>query len=143
MPTGKTGRPSKFTPEIATTICERMIAGENLVAICLDPKMPPRSTVYDWIANDPAFRAKCDRAREGLADVQDQKIAQLIEKCTPESAPADRVKLAGLQWRAAKMAPKRYGDRIAHEHGGKDGATAIVQELRWLDPVDPPGEGEG
>jgi hypothetical protein len=40
----------------------------------------------------------------------DDKIIDLIDQATPESALADRVKLAALTWRASKLAPKKYGN---------------------------------
>ena len=31
------------------------------------------------------------------------------------------MKIGAYQWRAAKLAPKKYGDRILNEHTGADG----------------------
>ena len=106
---------SSYTPEIAHKICERMIEGEDLVTICSDPEMPSRRTVYRWMDEFPEFDAQCARAREGLADFEAARIAKIAESCTPESAPADRVKLAALQWLASKRAPKKWGDKIEVE----------------------------
>jgi hypothetical protein len=103
---------SSYTPEIAAKICERMIEGEDIVTICKDPEMPSRRTVYRWMDEHPAFNTQCARAREGLADFEAARIAKIAQDCTPESAPADRVKLAALQWLASKRAPKKWGDRV-------------------------------
>lgn len=103
---------STYTDEIANRICERMIEGEDIVTICKDAEMPSRATVYRWMDERPAFEAQCARAREGLADFEAARIAKIAQDCTPESAPADRVKLAALQWLASKRSPKRWGDKI-------------------------------
>jgi len=103
---------SSYTPEIAAKICERMIEGEDIVTICKDPEMPSRRTVYRWMDEHPEFDTQCARAREGLADFEAHKIAEIATKCTPGSAPADRVKLSALQWLASKRAPKKWGDRV-------------------------------
>ena len=103
---------SSYTPEIANKICERMIEGEDLVTICADADMPSRRTVYRWMDEFPDFDTQCARAREGLADFEASRISEIAKDCTPESAPADRVKLAALQWLASKRAPKRWGDRV-------------------------------
>ena len=103
---------STYTDEIANRICERMIEGEDIVTICKDAEMPSRATVYRWMDEHPAFEAQCARAREGLADFEAARIAKIAQDCTPESAPADRVKLAALQWLASKRSPKRWGDKI-------------------------------
>ena len=39
------GRPSIYNQELAATICERLIYGEGLRAICRDDAMPNISTV--------------------------------------------------------------------------------------------------
>jgi hypothetical protein len=104
-----------FSQEIADKICERMIEGEDLVAICKSKDMPSRATVYRWIAENPAFEAQCARAREGLGDHDAHMIAQIAERCTESNAQSSRVKLAAYQWLAAKRAPKRWGDKIEVE----------------------------
>jgi hypothetical protein len=101
-----------FSQEVADIICERMIEGEDLVTICKDEGMPSRATVYRWMAENPAFETQCARAREGLADHDAHQIAQIAENCTEGTAQSSRVKLAALQWLAAKRSPKRWGDKI-------------------------------
>jgi len=122
----KAGRPSSYTYKVATLICERMIEGESLVEICSGKDMPNRATVYRWLAERPEFATNIARAREGLAEYQDQLIARIARDCTPETAAADRVKLAALQWRAGKLAPRRYGDRVTQElTGPNDGPIQV------------------
>lgn len=88
-----------------------------MVQICDDPRMPNRRTVLRWMEADPEFATRCARAREMQADLMDDKIISLIESVTPESAPADRVRLSALQWRASKLAPKKYGDKLGLTDG--------------------------
>lgn len=59
----------------------------------------------------------------------DEKILEVADNCTPESAPADRVKLAAYQWRAAKLKPKVYGDKVQTEVTGADGGPIETVEL--------------
>jgi hypothetical protein len=108
----KAGRPSSFSREIADKIVERMIEGEELAKICRDPAMPARRTVYDWQRANEEFRAQCARAREGLADWYDDRITEVINNVTEANVNASRVKLSGLQWKAAKAAPKRFGEKV-------------------------------
>jgi hypothetical protein len=67
-PKKKTGRPSKYTPEIAEEICKRLGTGEPLLQICRDDMMPERRTVYDWLERDPDLSAQFTRAREAGCD---------------------------------------------------------------------------
>lgn len=130
-----TGRPSAYNEEIAETIIGGLMDGRSLVQICEEDGMPNRRTVLRWMENDSAFATRCARAREMQADLMDDKIAQLIDTVTPESAPADRVKLAALQWRASKLAPKKYGDKIDHTHAGPDGGPVQHRfEVEFIGP---------
>ena len=49
------GRPTDYTLELATLICERMVEGETLRKICADDDMPHRSTVFRWLMRHPEF----------------------------------------------------------------------------------------
>lgn len=114
-----TGRPSKRTPEMEEAIINGLVDGFSLVQICAGDNMPNRRTILRWMEDDQAFATRCARAREIQADLMDDKIIQLIDDVNVENASAMRVKLAALQWRAAKLAPKKYGDKQEVEHTGQ------------------------
>jgi hypothetical protein len=114
-----TGRPSVFTEALADEICGRLSDGESLRRICEDAGMPNRRTVLRWLEADEAFASKYARARESQADLMDDLILDVAECCTPETAAADRVKIGAYQWRAAKLAPKKYGDKVDVQHSGQ------------------------
>jgi hypothetical protein len=116
-------RPSLYSEEMAERICEGLREGMSLVKICSADNMPGRATVMRWWEAHPDFEAKCARARVLQADLMDDKIIDLIEAITPESAPADRVRLAALTWRASKLAPKKYGDKVDLTHASPDGGA--------------------
>jgi hypothetical protein len=40
----KRGRPSAYSDKIAEAICDRLVDGESLSAICADPGMPGKAT---------------------------------------------------------------------------------------------------
>jgi hypothetical protein len=68
----KRGRSTKYTEAIAEEICARLAEGESLRAICCSPRMPPESTVREWVDDDrggdenggPGFAARYARARQ-------------------------------------------------------------------------------
>jgi hypothetical protein len=133
------GRPSTFTQEVADEICHRIADGESLRSICQDEHMPGRRTVLDWLDDDTntSFRAKYARAREAQADFLAEEIVQIadtpqigsksVSKATGiEITEADmiehrRLQVLARQWYAAKLAPKKYGDKIAQEVSGPGG----------------------
>lgn len=105
------GRPSIYSEELADMICASLASGASLRKICDAEGMPDRETVRRWQLENEDFAAKCARARDVQADEYFDRVLEVVDGATAESAPADRVKLAGLQWMAAKLAPKRYGDK--------------------------------
>ena len=50
------GRPSDYSTDIAMRICERLVAGERLGAICADSGMPAKATVCGWLTRNQEFR---------------------------------------------------------------------------------------
>jgi hypothetical protein len=123
-----TGRPSEFTPETANTICERIADGESLRKICADEVMPSRPTVRLWLSQQPAFLAQYTHAREEQADVYAERIVDEAEAAT--DAAIGRLRMDALKWAASKLAPKRYGDKLAL--GGDDAAGPIRHTVEWL-----------
>lgn len=131
-------RPTKYSEAVADQIVSRMICGESMVAICRDPRMPSRTTVYLWLDANPEFRARCARAREGLADFLVDEIEQMANDTNEDNHQSMKVRIATAQWRAMKMAPKVYGDRSRTEITGADGGPVAVAavDLRNLSDDD-------
>lgn len=134
------GRRSLGTEEMKQTICDQIADGQSLRQICEAEDMPDRRNVLRWLDDDADFAAKYARAREAQADVMDEKILTVAEACTTATAAADRVKIDAYKWRASKLAPKKYGDKVSHEVGGVDGAPIQQQvttriERVVIDPV--------
>jgi len=129
------GRPSDFTQEMADLICERMADGQSLRAICVDDEMPSRAAIFRWLAANEAFRDQYARACEIRTDeLFDQMLeiadtpkvgTKTVSKATVlEITEADMIEHRRLQvetrkWALAKMAPKKYGDKLDLNHGGQ------------------------
>lgn len=120
------GRPSDYSQDVAAVICQRLTEGESLRKICADEAMPDRSTVLRWLESHEDFAAIHARARESQADYMDDLILDTANASTPESSPADRVKIGAYQWRAERLKPKKYGPRLTAELTGPDGGPIRV-----------------
>jgi len=112
------GTQVRYSEDIANRICDELIEGRSMRDICAAPGMPNRTTVLRWMDADEAFAAKCARAREMQADYMDDLILDTANACTADTAQADKVKISAYQWRASKLAPKKYGDKLDLNHGG-------------------------
>ena len=134
------GRPSKFSDHLADLIADEIVDGKSLRTFCANPDMPHRRTVERWLAEMPEFAARYARARECQADVMDEKILEVADACTSETAAGDRVKIDAYKWRASKLAPKRYGDRQEVNHSGGMGLEHWVLDSMVAEKR-PKGEG--
>lgn len=62
------------------------------------------------------------------ASVWDEKAEQGLEDAADPFELSKHKELAHhYRWRASKIAPRIYGDRIQQEHSGKDGAPIIIK----------------
>jgi hypothetical protein len=134
-PKKKTGRPSKYTPEIAQQICEFLSEGVPLREICRKDGFPEWRTIYDWMYRDDALgdegvglSAAIARAREAgydamaeecliIADnpmfgqkqvMTDQGTATTVEDMLGHRKLQIETRLKLL----AKWNPKKYGDKV-------------------------------
>jgi hypothetical protein len=126
------GRPSGFSEVLGDTICERLANGESLRAICTGDDMPSQSMVFRWLAQDDVFREQYTRAREAQADVlADETIAIADDgrndwmerhgrdgesigwQVNGEAVSRSKLRVEARKWFASKLAPKKYGEKIA------------------------------
>lgn len=63
MGPGTRRRRHRFSLALVSVICERIAAGETLLAICRDPEMPCRFAVRAWSREHPAFGVRLAQAR--------------------------------------------------------------------------------
>ncbi|NQW01663.1 MAG: hypothetical protein HQ483_18310 [Rhodospirillales bacterium] len=112
----KRDRPTRQTGKITDAICRRIAEGESLQSLCKDPKMPSLASVQGWLA-DPAnekFRAHYARALEIQADFYADQIIEISD--TEENPQKARIRIDARKWKAAKLRPRVYGDKIQQDH---------------------------
>ena len=135
-----TGRPLMYTEELASEICVRLSNGEPLRQICMEDGMPAQSTVYVWLSRFPAFVEMYTRAREEQADTLADEIVAIADEMPMETTDKDgntrfdsayiqwqRSRVDARKWVAAKLKPRKYGDRVAVE-GTEDGAPIKTED---------------
>ena len=140
------GRPTTFSKEMAETICARMAEGESLRAICRDHYMPHRSSVYQWLRKNAAFADLYTQARELLVEHWADEILTIADDGTTdfvvkkgrngteyeavdqEHIQRSRLRVDSRKWLMSKLAPRKYGDRVEHEHLGKVAVTHTLSD---------------
>lgn len=110
-----------FSQEVFDRICERIADGESLRAICSDKDMPARVNVIRWLERDEALRNQYARARELQADQEFDEIKAIADSAGAEDVQVARLRVDARKWRAAKMRPKVYGDKVELGGPGENG----------------------
>ena len=118
------GRPSKYTRKLTDGICRRMANGETLSAICRDEKMPAKSTVNLWIANDKdgfsdryakAYTARAWFLADELIDIADDGHNDYMEvnhdgdlayKVNGEAVARSRLRVDTRKFLLSKLIPQ-------------------------------------
>lgn len=130
------GRPSDYNQEIANSICGLIACGESLRAVCRMEGMPDKTTVLRWLSKFEDFRTQYREAKSESQDAVVEQIFDILDE-VPAPHPVTGAVDAGAvtwaknradarKWYLAKIAPKKYGDRIQQEHTGADGAPLNI-----------------
>lgn len=124
---------SKYTPELAEELCDRLSRGETLEDICRDPKMPTSRTVNNW-KNDPArpeFASAIARAREdGEMVIANnlRRTARGEKGYSSGDVARDKLIIDSDFKLLAKWNPKKWGEKASLEHTGPDGGALEVKQ---------------
>lgn len=120
------GRPSHYTPEIADIVCEAIATGGALYKICEErDDFPAERTIYQWLEKHEEFAQKYARARERQADRRADEVVVIADtEADPQRA---RNRMDARKWHSAKLAPKKYGEKIEQTHSGSIEITSKEQ----------------
>ena len=142
------GRPTRYSPETVLEICRRMELGESLRQICASPGMPGRTTVMRWLEAEPEFRESYARARERLVEFWADEIIEIADdterdfvdgKVDHENINRSRLRVDARKWLMSKLAPRKYGDKIAATVSGHpDPALGHKVEITFISAERPP-----
>jgi hypothetical protein len=125
-------------------IIRRLAEGESLRAICRTDGFPAPSTVIKWTNEDPeGFGEQYTRACEARADVYFDQLDEVSDEAvsaeTPVKVAGLRLKADNIKWQLARMAPKRYGDKVQvdanvkgeveHTHRVSDATARLLEDL--------------
>ena len=124
--------PTPYSQEVADEICRRIADDKSLTLICKDPEMPAKKNVALWIREnkdgfgDRYARAKRDSAHATYTGIQDIEQDVIDKKLDAQQA---RVIIDSRKWRAGKMKPKVYGDKLDVAVTGKLSLTSVIADL--------------
>lgn len=118
--TGKNpgGRPTKYTKELGEKICKAIEnTPRGLRWICdNNPDFPIDETIREWLRNEtfPGFSVSYARARESQSELLADEVVDVAYEAIPDRngrVEKERLQVDALKWKAAKLKPKKYGDK--------------------------------
>jgi hypothetical protein len=133
LPKASKGRPSIYSPELATEICTRIASGKSLRTVCSAEDMPATATVFRWLLDEKLKNFKDQYARaceerseafiEEILDIADDGSNDFIEddyqkgktpgyQLNQENIQRSRLRVDTRKWYASKLKPKKYGDKL-------------------------------
>ena len=119
-----------WTPTIEQAICDLLVGGASMHEIAKEPWAPSEATIYRRMASDDNFATKIANARAAQQDAEIEKCVQMADEATPENWQVVKMRIWARQWRASKLAPKKYGDQQNINLTGQVDVAATIRAAR-------------
>lgn len=131
------GRPSKYTKELASRICQELALGYSMRTVCKNDWAPAMATIFSWLRDIKEFSEQYEKAKqeatdamaEDILDIADDGTNDYVEKevngktvevVNSEHIQRSRLRVDTRKWLMSKMKPKRYGDKMDVTSDGKE-----------------------
>lgn len=126
----KSGRPTKYSREVAERICSEIATSiDGVGKLCSrNQEFPAESTIFLWLTKHPEFSEQYEKAREFQCNVMADKILEVAwdnsqdiveteygSKCNSEFISRSRLKVDSLKWLLTKLNAKKYGDKVQND----------------------------
>lgn len=112
-----------YSREVMDRVYDLMSEGMSLAQIGRLPGMPSAKSIRGWIIRFPEEEGLLyARARDLQAEHLAQEIVEIADSDTDPQRARNRID--ARKWVAAKLSPRRYGDRVEVEHSGSVAAAA-------------------
>ncbi len=139
------GRPTKYSEEMADKICSLLSEGRSLRSICREDDMPCKASVFKWLREIDHFSDQYAKAKEEASDAMFEDIQDIADngsndwieindpdnpgyRVNGENIQRSKLRVDARKWMMSKMKPKKYGDKIQTEHSGTISHTDLTDE---------------
>jgi len=116
-----------YTDELAEEMCELIADGRSLREITVVDGMPDLRTIRRWLRDNESFRLQYVRAKEEQAETYEEMMLSTARN--EEDVNRARLIVDTMKWTAAKLKPKKYGDKIDMTTNGKDLPTPLFNGM--------------
>lgn len=125
-----TGRPSKYTQEIADKVCHMLAQWYSLRTVGKEERCPELATIFWRMRDHPEFLKQYEKAKEESADALVEEMFDIADnwnndwmevndpdnpwyKMNGEAIQRSRLRVDIRKRAASKLKPKKYGDKLA------------------------------
>ena len=118
----------QWSETMITDICDHLASGKSILEIGALKGYPSAASIYREMHRNEDFATAIARAREAQQDHEADQCVRMADQATAEDWQLVKLRIWARQWRAAKLAPKRYGDRVEQVHSGQIGIREWLTE---------------
>lgn len=104
--------PFKWTQELVNKLCDHIASGGAIDRIAGTQGLPSAPTIYLAMSTNAAFREQVNQARTAQQESEVDAMIRMADEATPEDWQVQKLRIWARQWRAGKLAPKKYGDKM-------------------------------
>lgn len=140
----------QWTEAIEDEILDHIMAGKSFREFLVKNRaehLPSVPTFFKHLRENDRFAERYARAREFQADCEFEEINEIADngsndwmenndpdnpgyRVNGEHIQRSRLRVDARKWRASKLAPKKYGERLDLTHANPDGTGLTIQVLR-------------
>ena len=139
------GRPAGYSQDLAERICDMIVDGATLLAICGKDGIPSRRTLFRWTKQYPEFDQMFQRALRWRCEARADEILEIAEDTSEDYRPSsdgtrmvlnkEAIARAKLRIDArfrlmAKEHPRKYGHKSTAPAPGDDDAKQVNPKTR-------------
>lgn len=119
----------KWTQELVDKFCDALVSGLSMRAAA-DEIGVDAASIYRKMYRDQAFAATIARAREAQQDAEVERMIELADTADAENYNAVKLQIWARQWRAGKLAQRKYGDKQTVEMTVTSGLSDRMARLK-------------
>lgn len=114
----------EWTDELEDKICDEIAGGNDIRKIAKLKWAPSEASIYRRMAANEGFQNKMAIARQAQQDFEADNCVAMADAATEDNWQVVKLQIWARQWRASKLAPKKYGDKLELA-GNKDAPLTV------------------
>lgn len=101
-------RPTKYNTKTARTICNAIMNGKSVRAICKSSTMPSKATVFRWLKCHSHFEESYRQAIQIRKMNYLDEVIHIADNATQKTLVISKLRIESLKWYLARLAPRVY-----------------------------------